>query len=129
MLWQRSVDPLLSLTLSPQGNYLALLTADNRLALWSAQTGKSDWAIGGVTAHDAVVSDQSGAVLIYDDMNRIDRRVTIYRATIPLLPAKPASTPKTSQPTKTSTASKPVPPQAVKKNRAGKADSYLLAPA
>ena len=114
-LWQRSVDPILSLALSPQGNYLALLTADNRLALWSAQTGKSDWTVAGVTAHDADVSDQSGAVVTYDDMNPLNRRVTIYRAAVALAPPKPAPVLTTGKPAKTSTSGKPVSPQAIKK--------------
>ncbi len=114
-LWQRSVDPILSLALSPQGNYLALLTADNRLALWSAQTGKSDWAVAGITAHDADVSDQSGAVLTYDDMNRLNRRVTIYRAAVPITPPKSAPVLTTGKPAKISTPDKPMSPQAVKK--------------
>lgn len=109
VLWQRSVDPILSLALSPQGNYLALLTADNRLALWSAQTGKSDWTIGGIAAHDVVVSDQSGTVLTYDDMNRIDRRVTVYQAKLSAAKASsiPPSKPKTTAATGAQSISQP----------------------
>ncbi len=114
VLWQRSVDPLLTLSLSPQGDYLALITADNRLALWSAQTGKSKWTVSGVTAHDVDVSDASGAVLIYDDMNRIDRRVSVYRASIPATstPSPPQAKAKASQVTSLPINGKASPPPA-----------------
>ncbi len=87
-VWIHAAVPLVSLSISPQGQYLAMITQDGRLALWQADTGESIWSIHGVTAHNAIVSDAIGYVLTYDSLNPLNRTVTLYRSQTPKASAK-----------------------------------------
>jgi WD40 repeat protein len=80
LVWSKSVEPLIAIAISPQGGYVGMITHSGKIALWGADQGRSIWSEPDVAEHNLVVSDGIGYVLTYDQMNRLDRTVTLYRA-------------------------------------------------
>ena len=73
------MQPLVDVAVSPQGSYVGLITQSGKLALWSGDLGRSIWSEPGISEHNVAVSDEMGYAIVYDQMNRIDRSICLYR--------------------------------------------------
>lgn len=76
-MWNRPVADLSALAISPQGQRIAMLANNGKIAVWSAANGSPLWSHDKETARDIAVTDGIGYVLAYDSLNPLDTKLSI----------------------------------------------------
>ncbi len=85
LVWSKPVPELNSLTVSPRGSVIGMLTSSGKIALWSNTSSTPQiqlpvplWSIPGKTGDDVAITDSSGYALTFDPLNPIDTNLTGY---------------------------------------------------
>lgn len=76
LVWNRPVATLSALSLSPQGQRIAMLTGTGKVAVWSAADGSPLWSQNN-NARAIAVTDGLGYVLAYDPLDPLNSTLTL----------------------------------------------------
>jgi outer membrane protein assembly factor BamB len=80
LVWRKSIQGVTAISLSPQGQRLALITDSGKLACWAGEDARRLWSVPTQKARNLMIADGPGTVLTYDALNPLFRKVTAYDA-------------------------------------------------